>query len=347
MDLKENLVRMNVFLKDKDKKNPFKMSKEVISLWLKKGRFPMHYFGRFLYRNEFRDPGQFLDMKEYNSLIDSKKYNVEEYVHLLGNKLLFSLICEKHKLPAAPVLAYNLKSDFFVGNTILRVQYDDDLINSLEKIFESGGTEQLFVKSLCGSGGKNVMVLRRNAIKGQIQRLKNILVQDSFVYQVPIEQHEKINRIYGNSVNTMRIDTFIDMLGGTHILGIAMRFGSNGGEVDNVSSGGFFVPVNPKNGTLGKKGTQAMIHGGKVYYKHPDTGFVFDGFKIPFFKESCDLCLKFSRHIPNPLAGWDVAITPAGPVMIEGNHRPYLFMGEIGYGGYKKHPLYRQLMSDL
>ena len=42
--------------------------------------------------------------------------------------------------------------------------------------------------------------------------------------------------------------------------------------------------------------------------------------------------------------GWDIAITPNGPFVIEGNHNTGLMMTEVGYGGYKKHPLINKLL---
>lgn len=59
-----------------------------------------------------------------------------------------------------------------------------------------------------------------------------------------------------------------------------------------------------------------------------------------------ELCHSLSKYIPNRLKGWDIAITPQGPIVVEGNHTPYILMGEIGYGGYVKHPLYKEIMAN-
>ncbi len=42
--------------------------------------------------------------------------------------------------------------------------------------------------------------------------------------------------------------------------------------------------------------------------------------------------------------GWDIAITQNGPITIEGNHNTNITMSEVGYGGYKKHPLVKEML---
>ncbi len=95
---------------------------------------------------------------------------------------------------------------------------------------------------------------------------------------------------------------------------------------------------------MGKGWTQ-MWFGGKEFYKHPDSNFVFDGFKIPFYAECKQLALDLSLKYPNKIMGWDIAITPNGPSIIEGNHNTNLTVSEVGYGGYKKHPLIKELLE--
>ena len=44
---------------------------------------------------------------------------------------------------------------------------------------------------------------------------------------------------------------------------------------------------------------------------------------IPYWKEAVALCKEAALVIPQiRYCGWDVAITPEGPVFIEGNHLP-------------------------
>lgn len=88
------------------------------------------------------------------------------------------------------------------------------------------------------------------------------LLTGAFVHQEGVDQHPEINKIYPHSVNTVGIESYIDNSGKTNILGTFIRFGTNGKVVDNVSSGGFYVPVDPETGRLKATGIQGMISGG-------------------------------------------------------------------------------------
>lgn len=91
------------------------------------------------------------------------------------------------------------------------------------------------------------------------------------------------------------------------------------------------VPVDFKNGLLHKPGAS---FGTPLYKNHPTTNVQILGVKLPFWEETLALIDKAARRIPSVgYIGWDVAITPTGPIIIEGNTTP----------GYK----YYQIPSHL
>src|SRR5690606_37009534 len=112
-------------------------------------------------------------------------------------------------------------------------------------------------------------------------------------------------------------------------------------------SGGLFIPIDLQTGGLTKSGTQSMKFGGQKLSEHPNTGFVFAGFQVPYLDEAKKLCLRLCEILPNRLIGWDIAITPEGPVVIEGNPEPGINIGESVYGGYLKHPLYQEMLATV
>ena len=60
-----------------------------------------------------------------------------------------------------------------------------------------------------------------------------------------------------------------------------------------------------------------------VFEKHPDTGITFIGYQIPMLPEAIALAKKAAMVIPQMRhVGWDIAITPDGPVIVEGNEHP-------------------------
>ncbi len=346
INMKQKFHRINIFLKDPNKKPFTKILGEVLNLWLIKKKFPIHYFGRFFYRKGAEDCRNFLSMKEYYSIIYSKKLNKEEYLPFLNNKLAFHLLCEKYNIKTPQVTSYNFGADFFFQGKLISGLNANSIAGFFAKVFESAGAEKLFLKPLSSFGGKGIIILSRADLHADMERLGDELIRNSYIHQLAVTQHPEINKIYSHSINTIRIDTYIDDAGKVHTLGIVMRFGTGGNPVDNVSSGGFFALVDSESGRLKGRGHKSMIYGGETFGQHPDTGFVFKDFKIPFFNEALELGRELARYIPNRISGWDIAITPDGPVVIEGNKTPGILMGEIAYGGYMKHPLFKEILAN-
>jgi hypothetical protein len=56
-------------------------------------------------------------------------------------------------------------------------------------------------------------------------------------------------------------------------------------------------------------------------HQHPDTGAAIAGRRLPLWDEVIALALRAHQSFADfPSVGWDVAISPAGPVLLEGNY---------------------------
>jgi hypothetical protein len=54
--------------------------------------------------------------------------------------------------------------------------------------------------------------------------------------------------------------------------------------------------------------------------RHPVTGAVLPGFQLPLWPEACALARRAALSFrPLLTVGWDIAFTPDGPLLIEGN----------------------------
>ena len=208
-------------------------------------------------------------------------------------------------------------------------------------------TEQVFVKASESKGGKGVYIISPNTRDEELEDIWNNVKNGAYIFQEALQQHESVNEIYPNSINTVRIETYLKPSGNVEILGGYMRFGSGKSYVDNVSSGGFFVPWDIKTGKLREHGYTALIYGSDFITHHPTTGLRISNYKIPFFFEAVNLCKEFAKHIPNRIIGWDVAITPSGPLIIEGNHDAAIIAGEYSYEGFKKHPAFKEILASI
>ncbi len=148
--------------------------------------------------------------------------------------------------------------------------------------------------------------------KTMFDRLKKA---DSLIEE-PIQQHHLMATINPGSVNTCRVAT-IYKDGKVQILAVGMRCGNGDGGVDNVISGGMAVQVQKDEGIVI---SHAVDRDHNKHYKHPSTGTVFYGFRIPNWDKVMALVDKAARVVPGVgYTGWDVAIRENDAVLIEGN----------------------------
>ena len=111
----------------------------------------------------------------------------------------------------------------------------------------------------------------------------------------------------------------INKNGNVYVLAKLLRVGTKKtGNVDNTSKGGIAIGI-ANDGKLKKYGFQKPAYGGKTI-EHPDTKVIFENYQIPFYEEAKQLVKKAHKYFYNITSiGWDIAITPNGPTIIEGN----------------------------
>ena len=337
--------RLAVFLKDKDKKSYPVIITELIQLLVAKGELPRHYLGKYLYRKDIKNPGDYLSMGEFYKILHHPKLHNPDNRTLLRNKLIFSLFCEKYKVPTPALLGHNLNGVFVTGDNEDHITNLKELKVFFKKLMQESKQEGIFIKAVSEMGGAGCYRIMSHSLDEHVESLYPKILKSAFIHQKLVKQHPHIDAIYAGSVNTLRLDSYIDNTGKTHILSALMRFGSGGGFVDNGSAGGLQVGIEMQEGRLKARANAQMKRGLPFLYEHPDTHFKFEGFKIPYFKESCDLIKRAVNLIPDRLTGWDVAITEKGPLLIEGNDNPSIHLTDINYNGYLRHPLFKEIMD--
>ena len=70
--------------------------------------------------------------------------------------------------------------------------------------------------------------------------------------------------------------------------------------------------------------------------EHPDTHVVFKDFEVPYYKEAEKMAVELHKRLYRcHSVGWDIAITPNGPIFIEGNSRWEISGTQSAEGGLK------------
>ena len=205
----KNPERIKVFLKNPDKKHLFKIGKEIIVLWVTKGELPLYYF-KHLYKKEIKNYRDYLGTKEAARVHDSKKLNRQQYVSILGNKLNFALYCEKNQLDTPKLVGHNFGATFFFEGNINKIGNKKALVKYYEAIFATADLEAIFLRPIGLYGGEGCFKLNLINLEKKLEAEYDNLIWGDYAHTASIKQHPAIAKIHPQSINTIRILTFLD-----------------------------------------------------------------------------------------------------------------------------------------
>ena len=135
-----------------------------------------------------------------------------------------------------------------------------------------------------------------------------------------IDQHPAVATFNPGTVNTVRVVTYRRPSGDVALHGAIFRTGRIGALGDNCSQGGIAVGVDLATGALQTAYTSLVGEAPERVEAHPDSGLAFAGVVLPDWPRSMEICRRAARAFSGVRwAGWDVAMAPEGPVMVEGN----------------------------
>jgi hypothetical protein len=192
--------------------------------------------------------------------------------------------------------------------------FDQDQVSDLL----SNPTNKLVLKNALGQVGAEVEVVScadfsPDSLVSYMQKHKYNLMEEYVV------QHPNLMELSPSGLNTLRIITQLNDEGKVDLIGARLRI-SVDSPVDNMAAGNLAAPVDSDSGIINGPGVYSDIRK-KDEAVHPLTGKDIEGFQVPFWKESVEMAVDAAMlHPENRSIGWDIAITPTGPELIEGNH---------------------------
>jgi hypothetical protein len=188
-------------------------------------------------------------------------------------------------------------------------------------------------------GGNDVMVLepagdafrrgRETLSAEDVWRRYEPHLERGFLIEEKVANHPVLDALHPGSLNTMRVVSIRTRDGRWHLPMVYLRVGRGDSQVDNSQFGGIMVPLDAD----GVGGTAWDIKADAHYTQHPDTGAAFVGLRVPMFREALALVRRACSHFGfMTTIGWDVAVTPEGPALIEGNAfwNPRYLQGWLG-----------------
>jgi hypothetical protein len=180
---------------------------------------------------------------------------------------------------------------------------------------------KFIVKPLTGTCGKGIKIVSlsendKNEICALINEYSGRM-QDGLIAEQIIVQDPSMAQFHPSSINTVRVAT-VKYDEGVEVIASFFRMGRSGSIVDNAGAGGIFGTIDIEAGTVIAVADEL----GNDYTNHPDTGAQIVGFVIPHWEEAKTLAKELATVVKgNRYAGWDLALTEHGWIMVEGNAR--------------------------
>lgn len=205
-----------------------------------------------------------------------------------------------------------------------------------------GRHARIIAKNPGGVGGNGISLVDSVEIADPTAFRERLLADGQTLVEEVLVQHPDLAALYPGSVNSLRMVSYLDPDGEVHVLAGVLKIG-NGGVIDNFSNGGMYTMLDAQGRAL----HAASDEEGHPFAVHPATGVPITGFQVPLYDEVLGLVDRLARRVPAfPYIGWDIAITPTGPVVIEGNHNSGVFQSKPSVSGIRRGllPRYRAAM---
>ncbi len=289
------------------------------------------YYNHGLFRSDmsFAEKARFLGY--YKNFRYYDKINPTQFDALARDKVLFQILAQGLGLSVPELVAVTASSTGPACGRRLVDKY------ALESFLLENTSCDLFFKPAAGSFGSGALAIGGKASRADrwwrlpgdakislaeiIEHVHFRGKMSRFLIQRRLRPHAALNEIVADVCSTVRIMTYTTNET-VAVLGAALRLGSGRDPTDNLSGGGVVVAVDLVTGVLGAvtnidKGIPERMTA------HPVSGVAITGKCVPDWPGLLslvkDAALKLSFM---PCIGWDIAVTDAGPVIVEINNTP-------------------------
>jgi len=247
--------------------------------------------------------------------------NGGEYLELFGQKHLLGATLRGAGLAAVQDLA------LLSGRNAFEIGAGPECLSGVEEYLDGLVPGRYFIKPSVGEHGNGAGCLDadesgllfngRNTSTGEIARAA-AKSKAGLLLQAWQAQHEDMRRFCPNTLNTLRVLTLQHGDGSVQVLHAVLRVGRKAAWLDNFHAGGIAMKVDLESGRT--VAPAVRLDQSETYTHHPDTGMALDAQQVPEFVNLLQLVSGAHRlFLGLRTVGWDVAIAPEGPIMVEGN----------------------------
>lgn len=260
------------------------------------------------------------------------KINPKQYAYVTEDKAIFNQFCMGAKIRTPRLYAVIDPSQIWTPDG-KRLGRDADW----ERFLLADLPARLVVKPSSGVLRESVYLLSREddtfvedsgarySAKGLLQALSEDPTYDRFIVEQRVENHPALAELSGTTaLQTTRVITGVDDAGEPAILLAFQRLISGANVVDNFRRGrlgNLVAELSLDEGTIVRAVTG---HESGVALKsvetHPTSGHRLIGFQMPHWQELREMVVDGARKLmPIRTIGWDFAVVPDGPLVIEAN----------------------------
>ncbi len=297
---------------------------DYISLFRQKGLTAEEYY-QFEFEKRDEDfKKSFLGLNEQRYYLDY--LNPIKYYSLARNKYFAHKMLESTGVRKSELYCYYQPE----ANYLTSTENTSDL-QSVLQVLKKKDVQSCVIKTTESSHGDNVWVFKAieyhdndavmTRFDGKTLLLSSILGSDPLIFESVVKQTKQFSAFNETSINTIRFMTTLYPDGSARIIATFIKFGRAGKCVDNAGSGGNVDgAIDIETGQIHNVIQFEGWHKTKDINCHPDNGTLLNGVYIENWQSIKEDVIKFQQAFPYcKAAGWDIAITDEGPVVIEVN----------------------------
>ncbi|MEC7256224.1 MAG: sugar-transfer associated ATP-grasp domain-containing protein [Pseudomonadota bacterium] len=161
---------------------------------------------------------------------------------------------------------------------------------------------------------------------------------NGYLLQTALEQHPAMAAITGKAVGSLRIVT-VRQNTMPEVLYSLWKIPAPKAMSDNFwQDGSMIAPVDALTGQVGQCRIGTGLKAAEID-DHPVSGARITGFEVPHWDAARALVTEAHALFPEfGVIGWDVAMTPEGPAIIECNDNPFHMLYQLAYGRGIRNP---------
>ena len=279
---------------------------QILKEYIQRGVTPLEFFLFDFPNRTVAEKDSFLP-DQCKDKLSMKATSIELFNMELTDKYRFYLLNEK-----------------FYKRKAIEISRDSTLTEFISFVRQE---KKLFIKPVGGSYGRGAFIYTYS--ENDVKSVYDNLRKDRFIVEALIKQAPAMGIWNESSVNTVRVPTILSSKG-FHVMGCFMRTGRKGAVIDNAGGGGIFAAIDEETGIVISNG---FSEEGVSYVKHPDSGIVYKGFRLPDWQSLLTLAEEVHRGMPkHKYIAYDFAYTEEGWVLVEGNWGQFISQFATGIG---------------